>query len=393
MEQFLDQLFESFFSASFTAIFEVGSVMAVLMLVFGILDFHFGERLRQLIVQKKLDQPVLMTLLSLIPIDGTLLFQYNMYRRKSIRFGSLTAGIIGIGEESTYLIVSYNPLAWVALAVIKLVFGTLTGTILNLVPRLRTSAARLHQADEADSQDEDVLKADENFHELPDKFRHKLHHFRYHRLGMAYWIFFSISLALFLLITLLNQAFQIPTTIVDALGIPLINWIAAFGLFIVVMYRMIIKMTTREFGKIYEHEFEDAGDAIGDLAETCSSVIVMIFLMTFIVEILIAMVGLDQIATLLQGRALLAILFGALVGLIPGTGASLAFTTLYFRLAGSPGALPFAALVACSTALIGDSQLIGQQIIRRSQRVAHLIAFGVSLLAGLLVYGMTRWLM
>jgi len=210
---------------------------------------------------------------------------------------------------------------------------------------------------------------------------------------MAYWIFFSISLALFLLITLLNQAFQIPTTIVDALGIPLINWIAAFGLFIVVMYRMIIKMTTREFGKIYEHEFEDAGDAIGDLAETCSSVIVMIFLMTFIVEILIAMVGLDQIATLLQGRALLAILFGALVGLIPGTGASLAFTTLYFRLAGSPGALPFAALVACSTALIGDSQLIGQQIIRRSQRVAHLIAFGVSLLAGLLVYGMTRWLM
>lgn len=392
MEPFLDQLFERFFAAAFTAIFEVGSIMAVLMLVFGILDYRYGEKLRHLIVEKRLDRPVLMTLLSLIPVDGTLLFQYNTYRRKSIRFGSLTAGIIGIGEEATYLVVSYNPIAWLAIAACKLVVGTLVGALLNGLPMLQKPIARLHSEDESLALNEDILKADENFHELPDKFRHKLHHFRYHRLGRAYWIFFSVSLFLYLLISVLDHIFHIPTTLVDALGIPLINWIAVVGLLMVVMYRMMTKMTTHEFGKIYEHEFEDQGDAVGDLAESCSNVIILIFVMTFLVDTLIAIIGLERIAVFLQGRAILAILVGALFGLIPGTGASLAFTTLYFKLAGSPGALPFAALLACSIALIGDSQFIGREIIRKSQKHAHWIAFGAALIVGLIVYGLTQWL-
>jgi len=389
MISFVDQLFELFFSAAFTAIFEVGSIMAILMLVFGILDYRYGEALRKTITNRRLDRPVLMTLLSLIPVDGTLLFQYSLYRRRSIRFGSLTAGIIGIGEEATYLVVSYNPLAWLAIAAIKLATGLLAGGVLNHVSRVEKITASFHAADEEASRDEAVLKADENFHELPDKFRHKLHHFRYHRLGLGYWIFFMVCLSLYLLISLADHVFQFPSDRISALGIPLIKWIAVLGLFMVFMYRTIIRMTTREFGKIYEHEFEDQGDAIGDLAETCSSVIVLIFFMTFLVDALIGFVGLDRIAGLLKGHGLLAILIGALVGLVPGTGASLAFTTLYFKLAGTSGALPFAALLACSMALIGDSQLIGRQIIRRSQSAAHWIAFGLAIVVGLSTYGLT----
>ncbi len=119
----VDELFRIAFASAQTAIFEVGSVMAVLMLVFGILDYRYGDRLRHFIEIKKLDKPIVMAGLTIIPVDGTLLFQYNLYRRGSIRLGSLLAGIIGFGEEATYLILVFNPLAWVLLVVIKLVLG------------------------------------------------------------------------------------------------------------------------------------------------------------------------------------------------------------------------------------------------------------------------------
>ena len=392
MTLFLDQLFEQIFEAAHTAIFEVGSIMAVLMLVIGILDYRYGDKLRSLIESRKLDQPVLMTLLSLIPVDGTLLFQYNLYRRKSIRFGSLTAGILGIGEESTYLIFSRNPLTWLLIAAIKLVTGAVTGGIINAFKGSPKRTDALHAADEAANQNEDVVNADKNFHELPDKFRHKLHHFRYHRLGKAFWFFFAVSLVLFLITQWIDRDFPTTAVRLSALGIPLIHWLSAFGLFIIVIYRIMIRMTTREFGKIFEHEFEDQGDSIGDLAETCSSVIILIFVMTFIVNLAVNLIGLEIISAALEGRDLMAILIGALIGLVPGTGASLAFTALYFNLAGTAGALPFASLLACSMALIGDTQIIGRQVIRHSQRAAHLIAFFSSLAVSLAVFGITRWL-
>lgn len=372
------------FAAARTAIFEVGSVMAVLMLVFGIIDYRKGDAIRSVFAKRRLDQPILMTLFALIPADGTLLFEYSLYRRGAIRFGSLTAGILGIGEEATYLVISYNPLAFALIAAIKLVSGAITGGVVNRIYRAPERAEALRAADAAASIDENVLKADENFHELPDKFRHKLHHFRYHLLGSAFWIFFAVCLAINLAIVAVERAFGFQSSRIEALGIPLFDWLAMVCLMALVLYRLIVRMTTREFGKIFENEFEDQVDAVGDLAESSSKVIMLIFVMTFLVDAAVALIGLESIAGLLHGRAAIAILLGALIGLVPGTGASLAFTTLYFRLAGTSGALPFGALLACSIALIGDSQFIGIQTIPKSQRIAHAVAFGVALAVGFL---------
>jgi hypothetical protein len=131
----LDTIFSTAFAAAYSAIFEVGAIMAVLMLIFGILDYQKGDKLRDIVIKRKLDRPFLMTILALIPVDGTLLFQYSTYKKKGIRPGSLLAGMIGIGEESTYLILSYNPLSWILIAVIKLITGALAGTALNLADK------------------------------------------------------------------------------------------------------------------------------------------------------------------------------------------------------------------------------------------------------------------
>jgi hypothetical protein len=383
----VDKIFNSAFASAYTAIFEVGSVMAVLMLVFGFLDYKYGTRLRQFIEDKKLDKPVVMVGLALIPVDGTLLFQYSTYRRGAIRLGSLLAGVIGIGEEATYLILTYQPLAWLGIASIKIVMAIIFGGIFNKSKRIAALTEQLHKKDLAFSIDENAVKADENFHELPDKFRHKLHHFRYHKLGKAFWIFFAVAFFLQMVLNLLSGAKLIDLDKVQAMGIPFVSWLAMIGLFIVLIYRLLVKLTTQEFGKIFEHEYQDSGDAIGDLAETCASVILLIFLLTFVVTTAIDLIGMDRLGQFFAGRGLLAVGIGALIGLIPGTGASLAFTTLYFALAGSPGQMPFAALVACSVALIGDSQFIGGRQLRFSQRTAHLTAFGIALLAGLLTFG------
>jgi hypothetical protein len=166
------------------------------------------------------------------------------------------------------------------------------------------------------------------------------------------------------------------------MNIPLISWLAMSGIVVVLLYRIMTSLMTQEFGKIFEHEFEDTGDAIGDLAEICSGVILTIFALSFFINLLIGLVGNDQLANLLAGQEILAVLAAAFIGLIPGTGASLAFTTLYFSLAGSSGALPFASLLTCSIALIGDSQIVGKKQIGHSQKYLHLITAAIALLVG-----------
>ena len=389
----IDDLFSIAFASAQTAIFEVGSIMAVLMLIFGVLDYKFGDRLREIIEKKTLDKPIIMTGLTLIPVDGTLLFQYSLYRRGSIRLGSLLAGIIGFGEEATFLILAFNPLAWLMLAVIKLVLAVTAGGILNHSKRVVAWGKRLHEKDLNDSVDVKAVEADENFHELPDKFRHKLHHFRYHSLGVAFWIFFASAFILQMTLNLLSVLNIIDPLAQQALGIPYVSWLAMIALFVVFIYRLIVRITTKEFGKIFEHEFEDVIDAIGDLAETCASIILLIFLMTFLIDALVNLAGEANIARIIAGRGFLTVIIGALIALIPGTGASLAFTSLYFSLAGTSSAMPFAALAACSIALIGDSQFIGKRLLRNSQRAAHLIAFGLALLAGGAIYAVEIWLL
>jgi hypothetical protein len=323
-----------------------------------------------------------MTILALIPVDGTLLFQYSTYKKKGIRPGSLLAGMIGIGEESTYLILSYNPLSWILIAVIKLITGALAGTALNLADKKMNIADRWHKNDRNIAEDSKAIEADENFHELPDKFRHKLHHMRYHMLGKWFWIMFLVAFGVQVGLKLLSLIFDRSVESWQAMNIPLISWLAMSGIVVVLLYRIMTSLMTQEFGKIFEHEFEDTGDAIGDLAEICSGVILTIFALSFFINLLIGLVGNDQLANLLAGQEILAVLAAAFIGLIPGTGASLAFTTLYFSLAGSSGALPFASLLTCSIALIGDSQIVGKKQIGHSQKYLHLITAAIALLVG-----------
>lgn len=382
----IDRLMSIAFASAHTAIFDIGSLMAVLMLVVGVLDYYKGEQLRQLIERRRLDRPELMTALSLIPVDGTLLFQYSAYRRGSIRFGSLLAGIIGIGEEATYLIIAYQPLNWLFLIVIKCFIAWPLGWLFNKNRRLNRWTASLREKDQALYMSDDVLQADENFHQLPDKFRHKLHHFRYHSLGGAFWVFFAVAFVLEGTLFLLEKLNIVAQDRLRILQIPAISWLAMLALFLVFFYYLVVRATTREFGKIFEHEFESVTDAIGDLAETCAQIILVIFLITLIVEGTIDLIGLEQLTVLFTEHAYLAIVIAALIGLIPGTGASLAFTALYFALADTAGALPFAALVTVSIALIGDAQFIGSRQLHFSQRAAHLIAAVVALGTGSLIY-------
>ena len=381
----LDTLAHALLDSANTAIFDVGAVMAILMLLFGLLDWFFGKKLRQVIRKRKLDRPELATAFALIPVDGTLLFQYETYRRGSLRFGTLFAGIIGIGEESTYMVLSYNPLYWLILAVVKLLIGTIGGRILNM-RRFAPHFAKLKEMDESSPADDKAREADENFHELPDKYRHRFHRFRYHALGMAFWFFFGTLFAVSILIHAADRFLGLPEDAIQALGIPLVHWFALLCLILTAFYAVIVHLATREFGKIFPDEFEDAGDAVGDLAEMCARIVLLIFVVSFLVQAATNLIGMELISKFFSGRGLLAVAVGALIGLIPGTGATLAFTAVFFTLQGTPGALPLAALMSSSIALIGDSQFVGSQTIRHSQRHAHLYAFIAALVSGVVFY-------
>ncbi|MCK7495868.1 MAG: hypothetical protein MZW92_36565 [Comamonadaceae bacterium] len=203
------------------------------------------------------------------------------------------AGIIGIGEESTYLILSASGLAapgW---------HQTDPGICLWRIiePQQKTQSQKPNNGDWLTSNSVKVKKKQIRWqvHELPDKFRHKLHHFRYHQLGKLSWIFFGVAFLFEIILQLLERFNWIDASLLEAMGIPFVSWLCMVGVFIIVIYRLLIRMTTHEFGKIFENEFEDTGDAVGDLAETCSSVILLIFLLTFAVQTIISLIGMDRL--------------------------------------------------------------------------------------------------
>ena len=81
-------------------------------------------------------------------------------------------------------------------------------------------------------------------------------------------------------------------------------------------------------------------------------IVLFIFIFTFVIGLLIALVGEDAIGTFLTGRPVTGVLLSALIGLIPNCGASVTITELYLRGMLSAGQMIAGLLVGAGVGLM-----------------------------------------
>ena len=106
-------------------------------------------------------------------------------------------------------------------------------------------------------------------------------------------------------------------------------------------------------------------------------IVAFIFIFTFVIGLLIELVGEDAIGTFLTSRPVTGVLLSALIGLIPNCGASVTITELYLRGILSPGQMTAGLLVGAG---------VGLMVLFRTNRrlVENLKITGILYLAGVL---------
>ena len=106
-------------------------------------------------------------------------------------------------------------------------------------------------------------------------------------------------------------------------------------------------------------------------------IVIFILIFTFVIGLLIELVGEDTIGTFLTSRPVTGVLLSALIGLIPNCGASVTITELYLRGILSPGQMTAGLLVGAG---------VGLMVLFRTNRrlVENLKITGILYLAGVL---------
>lgn len=106
-------------------------------------------------------------------------------------------------------------------------------------------------------------------------------------------------------------------------------------------------------------------------------IVIFILIFTFVIGLLIELVGEDAIGTFLTSRPVTGVLLSALIGLIPNCGASVTITELYLRGILSPGQMTAGLLVGAG---------VGLMVFFRTNRrlVENLKITGILYLAGVL---------
>jgi hypothetical protein len=196
----------------------------------------------------------------------------------------------------------------------------------------------------------------------------------------AYQIFwFFIAVGLVLGVSLL---FQVDVN--SSFGIPHIGTIIGIGGMI---YCLIYMILGKRFLKNDEHEEEEQKifslkETLVHNAQDTAFVCVWVFIAYFVYELFVLFVGGEAVvASWMTATGLLAVIVGALIGLIPGCGPQIIFVSMYGK-----GMLPFAALLANAISQDGDALFPLLAIDRRSSLWATVITTIPALLLGIGVY-------
>jgi hypothetical protein len=394
------------------AFIQVTVFVGAVLLIFGYVDYLLSGRLVQKIEKSKKAQPIIGALLGLTPGCGGAIFVMPLFPRGQISFGTVVATLMATMGDSAFVLMTVMPKQYLLVSAISFVVAVISGYLVDLLPTgprlLQHYQARRHKEMEVaiahDTLDHSHFHSETGVahddwvhigHREGDEIDLILHHgtkghqpidsFGYqatHSSYAVYWVIISVGLILGIL-----DLFQID---LNALFIP--NLGAILGVMGTTLSVLMMILSQKFIGADTHEESEMKLASLKETfvhnAQETAFVGTWVFAAYLAYELFVLFLGKGSylsgeatITAVLSQTGLMAVIIGALVGIIPGCGPQIIFVTLYTR-----GLVPFAALLANAISQDGDALFPLIAIDKRSALWATMYNTIPALIVGILAY-------
>ena len=369
----IGEIIDILLSSVNNAFIDVTVFVGAVLMIFGYINYKQAGKLVESIGKSKKAQPFIGALLGLTPGCGGAIFVMPLFPAGVVSFGTVVATLIATMGDSAFVLMSVMPKEYIYVSILSFIVAIIVGYILdyfnigqNLYEDIKSRTkdkSRLKSVhSELDHPFEDTLE--HIGHEEGDEIDMILHHdikghqdvdsFGYkftHSLYPVYWVIIAIGLVLAIM-----DLFQID---IDNLFIPNLGTVfsivgVGMSVLMMIMSKKFIQDDTHEEAEL---KALDIKETIIHNAQETSFIATWVFVAYLVYEIFVLVLGGGSYAegealmtSFLSQTGLIAVLVGALIGIIPGCGPQIIFVTLYTR-----GMVPFAALLANAISQDGDA--------------------------------------
>ncbi len=387
---------------------QVSVFVGAVLLLFGYINYKKSGAFIAGIEKSKKWQPVIGALLGLTPGCGGAIFVMPLFIKGSVSFGTVIATLIATMGDSAFVIISVLPLQYILVSIISLMAAIIAGYLVdyfNIGQKLLSKIKRLSK----EQREEINQKADHMLlnmqckdgitchigHDEGDEIDIALHHrakghqkpetlgYKFTHRGFSfYWVLISIGLILgiMLLMQIDINTFSIPNlgTIIGVGG-------TVLSIIMMIMGKKFIQDDTHEEAELKSMSLKET--LIHNAQET-AFVTTWVFVAYLIYELGIYSlgggdyaVGEELLTSFMTSAGLMAVIVGAVIGLIPGCGPQVIFVALFTK-----GMIPFAALLANAISQDGDALFPLLAMDKRSSLWATIITTIPALIFGLITY-------
>jgi hypothetical protein len=347
------------------AFLEVGTFVAVALVLFGLARWRLGDRLPAWLEANRHRGPVAGALLGAVPGCGGAIVVMPLHLQGQVSFGTVVATLTATMGDSSFILLAVDPVLAVLVHVGLVAVGALTGTLvdrLGIAPRRRAETAPV-PVGVAGPSTVGAAAAPLGLTGRP-------------QLRQVPWslvAFYALTGAAFLV--------AVPTVLqlvdpgrLDVAGLPTTTVLGLAGVVV------CLGVTAARRRGHAEHAAPPCADrpraVLVEAARETARVSTWVVTAFVGYEVLVATTGLDVGA--LPSIGLLGVVAGALLGLLPGCGPQLVLTGLYAQ-----GALPLSVLAANALSQDGDALIP----LLASDRRSAVLASAITVVPGLAVGG------
>lgn len=413
------RLWEQLLGSAADAFLQVGVFVGAVLFIFEYIDYRQRGALVERIQRAAGWQPLIGALLGLTPGCGGAIFTMTLYLSGRVTFGTMVATLVATMGDSAFVLIAASPKHFVYVSLMSLAAAAATGYAVDFLQvgalvRRRTRDSTVSPGEEEDSRTahhlreahgdpagrpqrgplvQDSRQLTHIGHCEGDPIDLKMHHSRRgagalgyritHGAFPVYWVLLTVGLVF-------GVASLFGRDVGQTLNLP---WLAPLVGVLGTASGVALMIAGRRFGVCTTHEDEEhklysLSETLAHGAMDTAFVTTWVFVSYLLYNVGIVWLGGGDLAA---GERIIAgwmaqtgaasVVFGALLGLIPGCGPQIVFVAMFGR-----GLIPFAALFANAVSQDGVALFPLLALDRRSALWATAITTVPALILGLLIY-------
>jgi len=344
---------ELIYSAAADSFIQVGTFVAISLLLFGYINYRTqGNLIRQFTNHKKL-QVLIGAFLGLTPGCGGAIIVMPLYLRGQVTFGTVVATLIATMGDAAFVLIVSMPKEYIIVSLLSFIPAIITGYFLDffkighniITPQTeqtleqKSAIFRPEQTDFCEDSDKTICQ------DKSTKIQKTAYHFRHSSGYVIFWFLSILALPLGIL-NLMQVDFDTAFTIKN------LSIIGFCGTMFSILYNLISKhLIADDTLPEVRSKQQSLKETLVHSAEETAFVIMWVFIALLVYSITVELLGGEEIIErFVKQTGYLVILAALFVGLIPGCGPQILLAALYTQ-----GMVPLSALVTNAICNDGDA--------------------------------------